>query len=359
MPLKKAAIAAIAACLVAPFAIHPADARTVRPRTVHARTVHGGAPTAHYTVVDRIPAADGGWDFATIDPLSAKLYIARSDAITVVDLRTRQVVNHLADAHRGHQVLVLDHGQTVFETDGETGLGRFLSAADGAVLAEVATGKKPDAAFLDPKTGLIAVMNAGDGTIALVDPVSRSLAGKIAVGGDLEFGVADGAGMAYVNIEDTGSIAKIDLAARKQVGNIRLTGCEGPTGLALVAHGTRLISACANETAVVVDTARGTVIGRFAIGKGPDAVLVDAARGRAFIPCGGSGTLVEIAIDDPARIRVLASIPTQAGAKTGAINLEDGRIYLPTATLAAPEPGAKRGKPVPGTFVILVVAPKS
>lgn len=349
MPLNKAALAAISVCLVVPAVFQPALARSPRH----------GASTAHYAVVDRISAADGGWDFATIDPVSSKLYIARSDAVTMVDLRTRQVVSRLADAHRGHQVLVLDHGETVFETDGETGLGRFLSASNGTVLAEVATGKKPDAAFLDPKTGLIAVMNAGDGTIALIDPASRSLVDKITIGGGLEFGVADGNGTAYVNIEDTNSIAKIDLAARKQTATIALTGCEGPTGLALVAHGTRLISACDNETAVVVDTATNAVVGHFAIGKGPDAVLVDEARGRAFIPCGGSGTMVEVAIDDPARIRPLASIPTQAGAKTGAINLRDGRIYLPTATLAAPELGAKRGKPIPGTFVILVVAPNS
>ncbi|NWM54918.1 YncE family protein, partial [Escherichia coli] len=32
-------------------------------------------------------------------------------------------------------------------------------------------------------------------------------------------------------------------------------------------------------------------------------------------------------------------------------------IYLPAATLAAPEAGAKRGKPVPGSFVVLVLAP--
>jgi hypothetical protein len=35
-------------------------------------------------------------------------------------------------------------------------------------------------------------------------------------------------------------------------------------------------------------------------------------------------------------------IPTQVGAKTGALDPRDGRIYLPTATLATPEPGAKR-----------------
>ncbi|MEN9717570.1 MAG: hypothetical protein RIQ99_448 [Pseudomonadota bacterium] len=345
--LNKVGSAAFAACFLMSASNQPAQAHSAP----------ASSEASQYRVVEKIAAADGGWDFAAIEPLTGMLYIARSDAVTAINLTSREVVNHLASAGRGHQVLVLDQGATLFETDGETGLGRFLSASDGSVLAEIPTGKKPDAAFFDPKTGLIAVMNADDGTVALIDPTTRQVIEKIAVGGGLEFAVPDGMGSAYVNIEDANTIVKIDLVARRKTGTIDLTGCEGPTGLALVAGGTRLISACANETAVVVDTAQKTVVAHFAIGKDPDAVLVDETRGRAFIPCGGSGTLVEIAIGNPEAIRPISSIPTQIGAKTGAIDPRDGRIYLPTATLLPPEPGAKRGKPAPGSFVVLVIAP--
>ena len=107
----------------------------------------------------------------------------------------------------------------------------------------------------------------------------------------------------------------------------------------------------------VLDAASGKLVTSLAIGRDPDAVLVDEARGLAFIPCGGSGTLIALAIADPDHIAVVQTIATRTGAKTGAIDPRTGRIYLPTATLAAPEPGAKRGKPVPGSFVVLVVAP--
>ena len=311
------------------------------------------APLAFH-VAERIPAADGGWDFASIDAGHGKLYVARSNAVTAVDLATRKATT-LAEAHRGHAVLVLDGGATLFETDGETGKGRFIATGDGRVVAEVATGAKPDAAVFDRTTGKIAVMNAGEGTVAIVDPVTHALTGKVAVEGGLEFGVADGKGGIYVNLEDAGAIAHIDLASATVVGRQALTGCEGPTGLALVTG--RLISACANGVAVLSDPATGKVLATLPIGRDPDAVLVDEARGLAFIPCGGSGTLVALDIADPDHVTVAATIPTQVGAKTGAIDPRDGRIYLPTATLAAPAPGAKRGKPVPGSFVILVVAP--
>jgi len=330
--------AAFAACFIAPCSA-------------------GAEPAAvgDYRVSDRIAAADGGWDFAGIDPASGKLYIARSNAITAIDLVARKVTDKLADAHRGHAVLVLDGGRTLFETDGETGLGRFIAAADGQVLAEVATGAKPDAAVYDPVTGKIAVMNAGDGTVALVDPATRKLVGKVSVAGGLEFAVADGHGGVFINLEDAGAIAHIDLSSARELGRYVLTGCEGPTGLALVRD--KLISACANGVAVVSDPASGKVSATLPIGRDPDAVLVDAARHRAFIPCGGSGTLVELDISNPAWIKLAGTIPTQVGAKTGAIDPRDGRIYLPTATLGEPAPGAKRGKPLPGSFVVLIVSP--
>ena len=314
------------------------------------------APTP-YHIVDRIAGPDGGWDFASIDPANGRLYIARTDTVERIDLGDRNVVDALAPARHAHSVLVLADGATVFETDGDTGQGRFVASADGKVLAEVVTGTKPDAAFLDPATGSIAVMNAGDGTVAVIDPISRKLTGKITVGGALEFGVPDQAGGAFINIEDRNEIARIDFKSRRRTGTIALPGCDGPTGLALVANGTRLIAACANRVALVVDARTGKTIATLPIGDDPDAVLVDTQRGLAFIPCGGTGTLIAISIADPANIAVVSVIPTQRGAKTGAIDPRDGRIYLPTATLASGAPGAKRGKAVPGTFTVLVLAP--
>jgi len=310
-----------------------------------------------YRVEARIAGEDGGWDYASVDPAAGRLYVARSNAIMTVDLADGKVTPALAKAQRAHSVLPLPGGKELLETDGETGLARFIDVATGAAIAEVATGKKPDAAFLDPATGLIAVMNAGDGSVALINRDQHGLVGRIDVGGSLEFGVADGKGGAFVNIEDRNAIAVLDLKPRRVVKTIELTGCDGPTGLGLVAGGTRLISACANNVAMVVDAKAGKVIDKLAIGAGPDAVLVDQGRGLAFIPCGESGTLVEIDVKDAARIRVTDTIATQVGAKTGAVDPRDGRIYLPAAALAAPEPGAKRGKPVPGSFAVLVIAP--
>jgi DNA-binding beta-propeller fold protein YncE len=315
------------------------------------------SPTpAPYHTVGRIAGGDGGWDFSALDAASGRLYIARTDAVSVADIPTGSVTT-LAPAHKGHQVLVLDHGATVFQTDGATGLARFIDAHSGAILAEVPVGTDPDAALFDYATGLVAVMNAGDGTISLIDPVKRVAVGRITVGGGLEFAVADGAGTLFVNIEDGNAIARVDLVGRKLLGRIALPGCEGPTGLALVSGSSRLITACANKVALVVNAASGAIMATLPIGEGPDAVLADEPRGLAFVPCGGSGTLVELSILDRDHIAVAGTIPTQTSARSGAIDPGTGRIYLPVARFDPPPPGKKRGAMVPGSFAVLVLAP--
>jgi DNA-binding beta-propeller fold protein YncE len=315
------------------------------------------APSADYGVVAGIPGGDGGWDYASVDPVRGRLYVARGDAVMAVDLAGSIVTNHLAPAQRAHSVLPIDKGATLVETDGTSGLVRFLDAGTGAVVAEVATGKKPDFAYFDDATGLVVVMNPGSNGVVLIDPVTHRIVRTITVPGGLEAGGGDGHGHAFINLEEANALAEVDLVAGKLVRTIPLTGCDGPTGLAVVAGGTRVLSACSNGVVTVVDAASGQLIQTLPVGKGPDAVIADAARGLAFVPSGRDGTLTAITIADPAKFSVVATIPTQVGARTGALDPRTGRIYLPTATML-PAQGGERPQPKPGSFVVLVVAPR-
>lgn len=315
------------------------------------------ADTVAYRVTDRIAGADGGWDFARVDAERGVLYVARSNAVLAIDLATHKVTN-LTSADGGHQVIPIDHGATLVETDGKSGLTCFIDVASGKVVAQVASGIKPDAAYYDDKAGAIVVMSPGNDTITTIDAKTHQVIGQMTLAGGLEYAVNNGHGGAFINLEDEGRVAEVDLKAGKLLRKIDMPGCTGPTGLAKFAKGQRLISACANGVAVVLDTVSGKVLASLPIGKDADAVLIDKKRELAFIPCGGNGTLVALDIHDGDHVRVVQVIPTQIGAKTGAIDSRDGRIYLPTATLAAPEPGAKRGKPLPGTFNVLIVSPQ-
>jgi DNA-binding beta-propeller fold protein YncE len=240
-------------------------------------------------------------------------------------------------------------GGRLLSTNGGSNTATLSDAQGRPIVKDIPTGKKPDAALFDPKSGLVFVMDGDDGDVTLVDPKTGASPGRIAVGGALEFAVADAVGHVYVNIEDKAEIAVIDTAARKVTQRFALPGCDEPSGLALDPEHHVLLSVCRNEKAIAVNAGDGAVLATLDIGKGPDAAIFDARRQSFFVPCGRDGTLVAITEAD-GTLAVARRIPTAAGARTGALDAATGRLYLPAVDTSPAD-----HKPAAGTFRVLVV----
>jgi DNA-binding beta-propeller fold protein YncE len=244
----------------------------------------------------------------------------------------------------GHDVLVT--------TNSGDSTAKILKASDGALLKSLSVAADPDGAAYDPSTGLVVVINGDSGVLTLIDPVKHEVAGTIAVGGKLEFGQPDGKGRFFVNVEDKGQVAVVDLKARKVLGRYDMAGCQRPTGLAYV-EGGRVISSCGG-LAKILDAATGKEIASLKIGGFPDAVLYDPGRHVAYVPTALDGKLWVIALAGKDNNTIVETAPTQPGARTGAVDLKTGRVFLPSADYAPFEAG-KRPQPKPGTFNILVL----
>jgi DNA-binding beta-propeller fold protein YncE len=304
-------------------------------------------------VVQRIAGPDGGWDLLSVDPAHHRLLVARTDGVMAVDLRTGAVTPKFVPGARLHAAFAIPGTRLGIATSGQSNSAILFDSATGAVTAQVPTGANPDAAIYDPASKTVWVMNARDGTATIVDPAAAKAVGTVAIGGGLELPALDGHGHLFVNVEDKNEIAEIDLARRSVIRHIALPGCDGPTGLAYLPSGI-LVSACANGVAKLVRAATGAVAGEIAIGPRPDGAFADPARHRAYIPSGGDGTLAVIDTAPPLP-RLIARIPTQAGARTGAVDAATGRVYLPTARFQPAAAAGQRPRAVPGSFEILVV----
>jgi DNA-binding beta-propeller fold protein YncE len=311
----------------------------------------------NYGVTDHLKGAgDGGWDYASFDPVHGRVFISRAGGVTVVDVATKSVsVLTIPGSGRMHESLPLDHGRLLLVTDGNANAAHLIDASAGAGIADIPTGQKPDAAVFDPASGLALVMNGHSGTVTMIDPATRKAVGDITLGGSLEFAAADGKGKVFVNIEDQNQIAVIDTEARSLAGHYGLPGCTSPGGIAYAPGAGVLIVACQNKVAKVLNAVDGRDLDTLTIGAGPDAVFYDATRHLAFIPCGRDGVLEVIAVRSPADVAVVQIVPTELGARTGAVDPASGVIYLPTAKYQI----APNGLPsiVPGTFEVVVVSP--
>ena len=309
----------------------------------------------HYQVVDHIAGPDGGWDLLSVDPATHRLLVAHGDSVMAVDLATKAVTPGLSPGAGLHDVISVNGGREMLVTSAGASAAIFADAITGATLATVKTGAGPDAEVFDPASGLVLVMDHRAGDITLIDPRTHQAVGSVVVGGDLELAAVDGAGRAFVNVENKNEIAVVDIKARKVVARYPLPGCDGPTGLAYDAADRQLIAAC-DGASVLVSATTGKVLATLATGAGADGVVFDAQRRLAFVPAGRAGALAVVSVSKGAAA-IVETVPTRFGARTLALDPASGRLYLPSAQFGPLAAGARRPPMIPGTFEILVVAP--
>jgi hypothetical protein len=321
------------------------------------------AVAAEYKVVDRIKLPDGGWDYIVSDPEHGRIIRTRTDGADLIDVKTGKVTT-LKNTGNGHMIVpVPGTNLGVLPLRMPAMTNRIMDTAADKVVADVPGGEAPDGAVYDPFSKHVFVANHNGGTVTEIDPAGGKSVAQIEIGkaGKLEFPASDGTGRVFVNIEEPGIVAVIDVKMQKKVAEWKMAGCEDASGLAYTGAKTKLlIASCGNGVAKVISAVDGKEVASIPIGKGPDSVIYDDQRQLAFIPCGRDGVLEVISTADPAKVAKVQEAKTQLLARTGALDPASGRIYLMTATIdtaAGPGP-AGRPVPKPGSFEMIVVAPQ-
>jgi len=311
------------------------------------------AATPSAPAIERISAApDGGWDYATFDAQHQKIYVARTSGVTIIDLATKTFSAILPELSRNHIALPVNGGKTLLVTVGSTGEAVLVDVASATITGRIKTGAKPDAAVIEPLSGLVWVMDNKGGGITLIDPKLGQERGKIAVEGALEFAVTDGAGTVFVNVEDRNEVVVLDAKSQSVRAHYAMPGCDEPTGLAFDAKQARLIASCGNHVAAILSAKTGKLLATVPIGSGPDAVVFDQKTDRAFVPNGRDGTVTVI---NMATMKVLKTFSTAVSARTATFDTDTGALYLPSGSFG---PAATKGvlpQFVPGSFAVLKV----
>jgi YVTN family beta-propeller protein len=309
-----------------------------------------------YRVLDRWTLPDaGGWDYLNVDSAAHRLYISRGDHVDVVDTTTGKLVGSIDGLGRTHGVAFDTTGKLGYITDSGTNSVVVFDRATLAKVATIAAGTGPDGIVFEPATQTVWAFNGRSHDATVIDATTQKVVATVALPGRPEFPAADGTGMVYDNIEDKSEIVQMDARAKTLTATWPLTGCEGPSGLAMDRAGHKLFPVCDGKMGIV-DAKSGKTIMTATIGDGPDAAAWSAAHGLAFASC-GAGVL---AVVDAATGKTIEMLPTAAGARTMTYDPATDRAYLVTAQFGprpAPTPQNPRGWPsmIPGTFTIIVV----
>jgi len=304
----------------------------------------------------------GGWDYVAIDSVARRAYVSHSDRVEVVDIDSGKVVGLIPDTLGVHGIAIDHDGGRGFISSGRVSM---MSIFDLKTLNRIndvkSTGDNPDAIMFEPSTKHVFTFN-GRGKNATVFDTHGKVITTIPLGGKPEFGVNDGKGRVFVNIEDTSEIASIDAKTNAVLQRWKLAPCESPSGLAIDRKQNRLFTVCENEMMAIVDATNGHVITTVPTGKGTDAAAFDDERQLAFASNGQSGTLTVVHQSSPDKYEVIDNVTTQRSARTMALDTKTHHIFLPAATFGeAPAPTEKNPRPrppvVPGSFELLEVVP--
>jgi DNA-binding beta-propeller fold protein YncE len=318
---------------------------------------------AHYRLAQQVPLpGDEGWDYLAFAPESHRLFISHGTRVLVVDAARLRVVGEVGDTPGVHGIALAPDLGRGFISAGSAGTIVVFDLKTLARLQEIrASGENPDAILYHRGARRVFTFNGRGRNVTAVEAATGEVAGTIALDARPEFAASDGAGPVYVNLVDKNSIAVIDPRDLKVMSVWPLTGCEGPSGLALDAAARRLFAVCGNKVMTVVDAVSGRVLGSAPIGAGVDAAAFDPAARLAFASC-GEGVLTAVRVNPDGAPEVAQSVPTQRGARTMALDPRTHRIFLVTADFGPPPaPTAEQPHPrpplLPGSFRLLVVAP--
>lgn len=326
--------------------------------TAFASAITAAAPSYHVARTFKL-GGDGGWDYLSLDGATNRLFIGRDDRIMVVDPVSGKVLGEVPGFERAHGV-AFDHAAgRGFATSGGDAKVVIFDLKTLKVLGRVPVDADDDAILFDAATQHVFTFNGDAHTASVVDPAAGKRIGTIALGAKPEFGVSDGQGKLYVNLESSSQVAEIDAASMKVLRKWSLAPCESPTGLAIDPVHHLLFSGCRNQLMAVSDAAAGKLVARVPIGRGVDACRYDANTGLAFAST-GDGAITVVHEDSPTEFRVVQTVATAAGARTMELDPSTHRLYTVTAQFGSRPAGqARRRRPpiVPGSFELFVVEP--
>jgi len=301
----------------------------------------------------RIPLGEvaGRIDHLAVDIERRRVFVAElgNDTVGVVDLAAGRVTKRIRGLREPQGVAWLPEAGLLLVANAGDGTLHRYSGADLRPLGPTSLGQDADNLRVDPAGGGLVWVGHGGGALTALDAASGQPSGApIVLPVHPEcFQLEAGGPRAFVNVPRAGgAVAVIDRVARRQTDTWSVPGLGSNYPMALDEAGSRLLVGFRNPAALaVLDLASGALLARLPLGGDVDDLFFDARRRRVYAIC-GTGT-VDVFEDPPAggsglstaRVpRLLARLPTVAGARTGLFVPAFDRVFV--AARAAAGEGA-------------------
>lgn len=291
----------------------------------------------NYQLLKKVPVAGaGGWDYVIVDEAGRRVYIAHSTQVDVLDADSLAVVGTIPNTLGAHGVAIVTEAGRGYITAGKSDAVIPFDLKTLKAYPEIKVGKKPDAIVYEPLTKRVYVMNGDSDSITVLNGADGAVAGTIDLGSGPEYGVSDGKGNFYVNLEEKAETLHIDVKAMKVVHRWPLAPCGTPTALAMDIANNRLFVGCRSKHLGVLDAESGKLVFTAPIGERVDAAAFDPSSKLVYLST-GDGKVSIFHQDSPDKYSVAQDLSTVKGAKTFGFDPKTKRLYVPSSNNGAME----------------------
>jgi YVTN family beta-propeller protein len=289
------------------------------------------ASDSSYTVIRKIPIpGQGSWDYLTIDDAARRLYVSHGTEVDVLDVDSGAIVGKIENTLGVHGIAIAANLGRGFVSDGQSSTVTIFDLKTLKTIAEVPTGKKPDAIIFDPATSRVFAFNGGSNSATVIEAKDGKVAGTIDLGGGPEFASADGNGYVYNNLEDESLVLKINSRTLKVEQRWPTAPCASPSSMAIDRANRRLFLGCRSKVMAVMNADTGQVITTLPIGDHVDATAFDPETQLIF-NSNGEGTVTVIHQETPDKYSIAETVKTLPRAKTSALDPRTHQLFLSTA----------------------------
>ena len=285
----------------------------------------------NYSVVKKIPIpGQGSWDYLAIDEAARRLYVSHGTQVEVVDVDSGTIVGKIENTLGVHGIAIAADMGRGFVSNGQSSTVTIFDLKTLKTIAEVPTGKKPDAIIYDPASSRVFAFNGGSNSATVIEAADGKVAGTIDLGGGPEFAAADGNGYVYNNLEDESLVLKINSRTLKVEERWPTAPCASPSSMAIDRTNRRLFVGCRGKVMAVMNADTGHVITTLPIGDHVDATSFDPET-RLIFNSNGEGTVTVIRQESPDKYSVAQTVKTLPRAKTSALDPKTHELFLSTA----------------------------
>jgi YVTN family beta-propeller protein len=284
-----------------------------------------------HQITKKIPIpGQGSWDYLTVDEGARRLYVSHGTQVEVLDIDSGSIVGKIANTPGVHGIAIAPELGRGFVSNGQASTVTIFDLNSLKEIAQVPTGKKPDAIIYDSATSRVFAFNGGSNSATVIDAGTGKLAGTIDLGGGPEFAAADGSGYVFNNLEDENIVLKIDARKLTVEQRWKTAPCESPSSMALDRTNHRLFIGCRSKVMAVMNAETGQVITTLPIGDHVDATAFDPET-KLIFNSNGEGTVTVIEQESADKYSVVETVKTLPRAKTMAVDPKTHQLFLSTA----------------------------